>query len=257
MATATLTTTSDRDVPTAGIDDLMGVKARISWGAILAGAVMALAIYFLLTLLGAAVGISISDEFAGRNIANGAAVYAIAVTAVCLFVGGIIASQLTAGEQKGEAVIYGLLVWAVVFAMLLWLMATGVKAGFNTMVGVATAGTAVADATARNTTQADWEAAAQRAGVPQERINEWKATVRNAPADAKAAIENPENKAKAEQVVRNAGENAARIAWWSFAGTLISMLAAAAGGYVGAGPNIQLFAVPVARAVRTTPVVHA
>lgn len=247
MATATATTMTDRDVPTAGLDDLLGVKSRISWGAILAGSVMALAIYFLLTLLGAAVGITVSDKFEGRNIANGAAIYAIAVTAVCLFIGGIVASQLTAGEQKGEAAIYGLLVWAVVFAMLMWLMATGVKAGFNTMVGVATAGTAAVDVAARNTSSADWEAAAARAGVPQERITEWKERARNVPAEAKAAAENPENRAQAEQMMRSAGENATRIAWWSFAGTLISMLAAAAGGYVGAGPDMRLFAVPVAR----------
>ena len=36
-------------------------------------------------------------------------------------------------------------------------------------------------------------------------------------------------------------ENATRAAWYSFLGTLISMIAAGLGGYVGAGPTLRLF----------------
>jgi len=81
---------------------------------------------------------------------------------VCLFVGGFVASQLTAGENKRDAALYGLFVWAAVFAMLLFLVATGVRAGFGAMVGVATASTAVADTAARHTSQEDVEAMFRR-----------------------------------------------------------------------------------------------
>ena len=235
------TTTSAHRNSTVDIEDIAAVS-RISWGAIAAGSVLALALYFLLTLLGGAIGFSVSDKFEGRNIGMAAAIYAIAVTAVCLFAGGFLASQLTAGENKREAAIYGLLVWAVVFAMLLWLMATGVRAGFNTMVGVATAGTSVANATAQNTTQADFEDMAHRAGYSQQQIDDLKQRAKNAPADAKTATEDPAVKAQAEQRAREAGEVATRVTWWSFFGTLISMLAAAIGGFVGAGPSFRLFA---------------
>jgi len=228
---------------TVGIEDLAAVRSRISWGSIVAGSVLALALYFLLTLLGGAIGFSVSDKFEGRNIGMGAAVYAIVVTALCLFAGGFLASQLTAGENRREAAIYGLLVWAVVFAMLLWLMATGVRAGFNTMVGVATAGSSVANATAQNTSQADFEEAARRAGYNQQQIDTFKQSIKNAPADAKAAADDPATKAQAEQRAREAGEVATRVTWWSFFGTLVSMLAAGAGGYLGAGPGFRLFAV--------------
>jgi hypothetical protein len=202
-----------------------------------------LALYFLLTLLGGAIGFSVSDKFAGRDIGMAAAIYAIAVTAICLFAGGFMASQLTAGENKREAAVYGLLVWAVVFAMLLWLMATGVRAGFNSMVGVATAGSSVANATAQNTTQGDFEDVARRAGYSQQQIDDFKQRAKNAPADAKAAAEDPATKAQAEQRAREASDVATRVTWWSFFGTLISMLAAGAGGYMGAGPTFRLFAV--------------
>lgn len=233
-----------------GVEDLVGVRSRISWGAIIAGSVLALALYFLLTLLGGAVGFSISDKFGGKTIGIAAAVYAIAVTAACLFAGGFVASQFTAGENRREATMYGLLVWAAVFTMLLWLMATGVKAGFNAMVGVATAGASVVDTTAKNTSQADAEEAARKFGFSQQQIEDVKAKARNAPADAKAATEDPANKAKAEEAAREAGEVATRVTWWSFFGTLVSMIAAAAGGYVGSGPNFRLFAVPARNAVR-------
>ena len=247
MADATLNATSSRHGSHVDLEDVSGVRSRISWGAIMAGSVLALALYFLLTLLGGAIGFSVSDKFEGRNIGIAAAVYAIVVTAVCLFAGGFVASQLTAGENKREAVVYGLLVWAAVFTMLLWLMATGVRSGFNAMVGVATAGTTVANATAQNTSQADFEEAAHRAGYSQQQLEDLKQRVKNAPADAKAAAEDPATKAQAEQRAREAGEVATRVTWWSFFGTLISMLAAAAGGFVGAGPSFRLFAIPVAR----------
>lgn len=242
MADVMVNTANHRTTTPVDVEDMVGVRSRISWGAIVAGSVLSLALYFLLTLLGGAIGLSVSDKFAGKNIGLAAAVYAIVVTAACLFVGGFVASQLTTGENKREAAMYGLLVWAAVFTMLLWLMATGVRAGFNTMVGVATVGSNVADA--------DWETGAQRAGVPPERINEWKEKIKSAPADAKATLEDPATKAKAEQAARDAAEVTTRVTWWSFLGTLISMIAAAVGGYVGAGPTLRLFAVPVASSVR-------
>lgn len=237
---------NDRNDLPVDVEDLIPVRSRIAWGPIVAGSVLALALYFLLTLLGGAIGLSVSDKLDGRDIGVAAAVYAIAVTALCLFAGGYIASQLTTGENKLEAAMYGLMVWAAVFAMLLWLMATGVRAGFNTMVGVATAGSSVATATAQNTTQADFEAVAQRAGYTPQQIEDFKQRVKTAPADAKAAAEDPAVKQRAEQTAREAGEAATRVTWYTFLGTLVSMLAAALGGYVGAGPTFRLFAAPAA-----------
>jgi hypothetical protein len=45
----------------AGVEDILPVRSRISWGAIFAGAVIALAIYLVLTVLGAAVGLSLTN----------------------------------------------------------------------------------------------------------------------------------------------------------------------------------------------------
>ncbi len=230
MAVATTTTAIQPE-------DLLPVHSRVSWGAITAGSVIALAMYFLLTLLGGAIGFTLTDYARADTIGTMAAVWAIAVTAVCLYMGGFVASQLTTGENRAEAVVYGLLVWAVTFAMLVWLMATGVRAGFNAMLGVATAGTAIVDTAANNTTQADWEEVARRAGFEQTQIDAVKERAKNAPAEARAAANDPDNQVK----MREAGEKATKITWYTFLGTVISMLAAAFGGYIGSGPSVRVF----------------
>jgi len=170
-------------------------------------------------------------------------VYVVLATALCLFAGGVVASQLTAGENKREAALYGGFVWAMVMAAFLFLAAGGVKAGFGAMVGVATAGSAVADTAARTTSEGDVDAVLRRAKYSQQEIDQFKERVKNAPADARATAEDPAAKQKAEQAVREAADVATRVTWWTFAGALLSLLAAVAGGFVGAGPTLRLFAV--------------
>ena len=235
------------EFPVVGVEDVTGVRSRVSWPAILAGTMTALALSFLLALLGGAVGLSARDAVDGRGMAVGATAYAILATALSLFAGGFVASQLTAGENKREAALYGGFVWAAVMAAFLFLAAGGVKAGFGAMVGVATAGSAVADTVARNTTEDDVDGVLRRAKYSQQQIDEIKDKVKTAPADARATAEDLATRQKAEQAAREAAAVATRVTWWTFAGALVSLLAAVAGGFVGSGPTFRLFAVPVAR----------
>src|SRR5687767_12509655 len=103
------TDVAGRDVA-VGPEDLLGVRSRISWGPILAGAFLALGLYFLLTFLGGMIGWSVSDNVRSDTLGTMAAVWTIAVTVVCMFIGGYIASQFTAGENTFEGTVYGLLV---------------------------------------------------------------------------------------------------------------------------------------------------
>lgn len=222
------------DIDTVRAEDIVPVRSRISWGPILAGAALALALYSLLTLLGGAIGLSVSGEVRAENILTGAAIWAIVTIIVSLFVGGFIASQLTVGENKVEAVMYGIITWAVVFALLLWLMASGVRSGLNAMVGLAYAGEVVA----KDTSPQDWEAAARKAGVSQEKIDDWRKSIADAPKTVSDTAKNPQNQ-------QAAAEAATQVTWWAFAGTLLSMIAAAAGAVVGAGPTFRLIPVTI------------
>jgi len=209
--------------------------------------VLALAIYFLLTLLGTALGLSIHGRVSDRGLAIGAVVWAIVVTAWCLFVGGFMASQFTTGENKFEGTVYGLLVWGLFSGMIVFLLAAGVRAGFGAMIGVAnTAGTV-----ANNSN--NWEDLARRNGATDADIERARANIANGPATVRDAINDPANRQAAE-------ENATRAAWYSVLGTLIGMLAAGFGGYVGSGPTFRLRQIIVERVHannRVAPLVRA
>ena len=209
-------------------EDVLPVRSRVSWGAIFAGAVVALAAYLVLALLGSAIGLTISDNVRANSLNTGAAVWAMVTTAAALFLGGWITSQTTVGENKTEAAVHGIIMWGMVLACVLWLASTGVRAGFSAMWGVATA--------ASGTTPEDWQEAARRAGVPQETIDQWREKAKNAPAEIRRATEDPANR-------QAASEYATQATWYTLLGTVLSMAAAVLGALVGAGPSFRLLAV--------------
>lgn len=216
------------DTHAIAAEEILPVRSRVSWGAIFAGAVIALALYFLLTLLGGAIGLSVDSNVSSDRLGTGAAIWAIATTLLALFIGGFVTSQCTAGENKVEAALYGVIVWGLLFAMLIWLMATGVRAGFNAMVGMASFNQSMT-----GTSMDNWESAARRAGVPQEQIEDWRRRAATAPENVRQAVQDPQN----QQAV---SESTTRAAWYAFAGTLLSILAAVGGALVGSGPTLQL-----------------
>ncbi len=232
---------------TVRTEEVLPVRSRISWGAIFAGAMVALALYFLLTLLGAAIGLSVTGRVRPENIGSGAALWAIAVTLLALFAGGCVASQFTVGETKHEAIIYGVVVWGVVFGMLLLLTTSTLSTGFHAIMGMANVG----EVATRNASPENFESAARQAGMSQSDIDSWKEKLAKAPAATGAAVTDPNNQ-------RAATEGAAKVAWWAFLGTLLSMVAAVAGAYVGAGPKIYLMRLklPVMGAPRRGPAVR-
>src|SRR5262249_38215860 len=89
--------------------DLVGVRSRVSWGAIAAGAMVSLTIYIVLTMVGVALGIELAVRGTGDQFGAGAAIYSIVVLLLAMFFGGWATSRLAVGESKLEAVLYGLI----------------------------------------------------------------------------------------------------------------------------------------------------
>jgi ABC-type transport system involved in multi-copper enzyme maturation permease subunit len=170
------------------------VRSRISWGAIVAGAAVAMAIYALLMALGVAVGMSVSDDVNARTLGTGAGVWGFISLLVALFAGGWVTTQVTVGESRTEAILYGVVLWATTSVLLLWLTVNGVRAGLDTA------------AASRSLSGANQTAASADAG--------------QSPEERQAAIER----------AREAGKEGS---WWAFAGMLISMVAAIGGALVG------------------------
>ena len=206
-------------------EDFVSVGSRISWGAILAGAVLALALYSLLTILGGAVGLSISHRMNPSTLKVTAVVWTLVTMVASIFVGGVVTSQFTVGENKTEAMLYGVIMWAVLFGFLAAFSAAGVHSGFHALLGMANAESA--------STQR-WDTLARAAGVPADQIDTWRHKLET-PADR------PETRDSQNQ--EDSREAVTRIAWYAFMGTWISMIAAALGAVVGAGPRFKVVAV--------------
>jgi len=205
----------------AAAEDVMSVGTRISWGAIVAGALLALAFQFLFSILGAAVGVAVSDRVRVENIRTGALIWVVVTTCVSLFVGGMIISLFTVGENKVEAVLYGIIMWALLIAILIGLGAAGARAGLTAVVGAVDA--------AQGTSEEGWMAAAKKAGVSEQTISEWEKQITGAGKEAKTT--------DTKEAIIDASKTAT---WYTFGGIWLSMFAAAAGALVGAGPTFRL-----------------
>ena len=203
--------------------DVLPVRSRVAWSAIFAGAFVALAEYFVLAMLGVAIGLSVHDRTSDQAFSVGAGVWALLSLLGSLFVGGLVASKCTVGESQSESVLYGVLVWGV-FLTAMALAATGTL-GLGAGVVSAVANPA-ANAASRMSDE-DLE----KAGFNREQINSMKeqfgklrARVDNLPDAARETARDPRTKAAA---------------WWTFAGLLSSLLASSLGAWIGSGPQLM------------------
>lgn len=218
------------DRPHDMVPDLMGVKSRVSWSAILAGAVIALACFFAFSFFFSAIGITMTDAgVRDRTIGYGALAAAIFSIVASLFIGGWVASQMTVGENRQEAVIYGILTWAAFTAVSMWMVATGVRAGYFAAVS----SSAIVQNNERVPT---WEQAALQAGFTQDQVNQMKASAD--PNRLRAEANDPANQERAR-------ENAMYAAWIALVGLLLSMAASIGGAMVGRGVAFHLYPVRV------------
>ena len=100
--------------------------ARVSWGSIFAGAVLALATQLVLTLLGMAIGLATldpatGDSPSGASLGMGAAIWWSISSILSLFFGGYIAARL-GGTFNGW--LHGLTTWGAVTMITIALLTT-------------------------------------------------------------------------------------------------------------------------------------
>src|SRR4051794_28578833 len=208
--------------------DLLSVRSRVSWGAIAAGAMVALAIYFFLTLLGVALGIEAAARGRDTNLGMGTALYAIFSLLLSMFFGGWTVSRLAVGETKLEAVLYGIILWGVLFTGMLWLVGNGIRVGFVALVGTASGAYTTDEGRLDYARMGD---ALKQAGVDQATADKAVNEIRKVQSDPNAlpgvARENIDP-ASATRVARTA-------AWYSLLGVVISMATVILGSLIGSG----------------------
>lgn len=208
------------------VHDLMSVGKRVSWSALLAGLVVAIAVYATLMMLAVAIGVTTRDRIADmpEQAAIIAAIIALISAWVALFLGGMVASRVTVGEDKLEAIIYGVLLWGSVFV-------------FSIVGSASMANTAIIGSGLWAQTEPAKEAYQEGKKV----LNQEK----NAPAGNAQPANNTKSevKQKADEI-QNATEqaldrlNPTAVAWLTFLAMILSICAAVGGAIVGAGPEL-------------------
>jgi hypothetical protein len=251
--------------------DVLSVKSRVSWAAIAAGAMIALAVYFLLTLLGLAVGLELSVRRGGADLGVGAALWAIATLLFAMFAGGWATSRLAVGESRMEATLYGVILWGVLFVGMFWLFGQGVRVGFGALMGLASGAVVVTDdnpaAAANNgavstliqryNSDLGGEKFVEdmtKVGVDKAQAEKIRDMTRQklddiqkgaVPGQISAAANDP----NVRQTLAQAEEGVRQAVWYTLAGVLISMAAAILGSLAGSGE----VPMPVPLGVRRAP----
>jgi hypothetical protein len=180
-------------------EPLFSVQSRVSWGALLAGAAVGMAIYTVLGLLGVAVGLTVSDHASSENIGLGAGVWAFVSLVIAMFFAGWVTTQCTVGETRGEAVLYGIIVWAITATFLIWSAATGL-------------------------------------GLTRAAVGNERASNSASPAKAGDLAGAQAANSVAEKMGATSDNDRQRLqvaSWWTFFGTLLSLLAAIGGAMLG------------------------
>jgi len=162
----------------AAVDDVVATRtrARLSWGAIFAGVVIAVAAQLLLGILGTGIGLSMVDPTEGTTpgaagFGIGAGIYWLITTIIALGAGGYAAARVSGVTERFDALVHGLVVWGVTLILTLYLLTSAVGGiiggAFRTVGTVAGAAGSTVGAAARAAPQA-----ASVAGIDQNDIRQ-------------------------------------------------------------------------------------
>src|SRR5437763_209439 len=93
-----------------------GSAFRLSWGAIIGGTVVTLAVWVLLYALGMAAGLTAIDpNNAGslRGAGIGTGVWSVIVPLIALFIGGIVTAHSAGIIGRGQGAVHGFVLWGL------------------------------------------------------------------------------------------------------------------------------------------------
>lgn len=148
--------------PAALPEGAPSLSSRMSWGAVIAGAVVALTIGLMLNALGAGIGATTVDAAArdtpsASSFGIGAAIWVLVSNLIGLAAGAYVAARLSGTSDNTDGTLHGLAVWGTTFlvsAVLLGNLVAGVAStaatGASSIVGGVARGAGSAASAASN-----------------------------------------------------------------------------------------------------------
>lgn len=116
--------------------------ARISWGAIFAGAAIAVGLTILFGLMGTAIGFGAIDPMSGApfdGLGTGTAIWWILTSIVSLGIGGYVAGHLSGQTDRASSTAHGAAMWGVVTVVTLWMATSAIGAAVSTATSAVSA----------------------------------------------------------------------------------------------------------------------
>ncbi|MEC5409367.1 hypothetical protein VOM14_27860 [Paraburkholderia sp. MPAMCS5] len=194
---------------------------RLSWGAIIAGVILSMIVYLIMSVLGTAIGASLISPMSKpdtlRGFGFGSGVWVIVTTVLAVFVGSYYSGRCA--PVLGW--LHGLLSWAVMTLLIVYGMTSLVTGAVSTASSIAATGAQVG-ATAAN-----------QSGAGNPLIDSAKQQVQAAVASAASAASSPDAEQNARQAADTAARGVARASWFSFAALVVGAIIAIVSGGAG------------------------
>jgi len=194
---------------------------RLSWGTFIAGVILSMIVYLIMSVLGTAIGASLLTPMSKprplEGFGFGSGVWMILTTVLAVFVGSYFAGRCA--PVLGW--LHGLLAWAVMTLLVVYGMTSIVTGAVNTVGSVAATGAQVG------------AAAANRTGAANPSIDSARQQVQAAVASAASFASSPDAEPQARQAADQAARGVARASWYSFAALIVGAIIAIVSGSAG------------------------
>lgn len=194
---------------------------RLSWGPVIAGVILSMIVYLILSVLGTAIGASLLTPMSKprplEGFGFGSGAWMILTTVLAVFVGSYFAGRCA--PVLGW--LHGLLSWAVMTLLVVYGM-TSLLTGAVSTVGSVAATSAQVTATAANQT-----------GAATSSIDSTRQKLQAAVASATSLASSPEEGQQAREAADTAAHGVARASWYSFAALLVGAIIALVSGGAG------------------------
>ena len=211
-------------------------RSRVSWGALFAGVVIAVATQLLLGALGLAIGLSSMDPTGDRagSFGVGAGIWWLLSGLVALFLGGWTAGRLANAQPRLDGALHGFATWGLATLLSAWMVTSavgGILGGAWNVVST-TATTTAATAAARPDLADRASEALRDAGVDPARTDDFVSRMRG-------EVSTPEAQMEARRAAEKAKDAASTASWFLFGMLLLGAVAATFGGMKGAPDTLD------------------
>jgi hypothetical protein len=201
---------------------------RLAWGPVIAGVILSMIVYLLMSVLGTAIGASLlaplskPDPLHGFGLGSG--IWVIVTTVVAVFVGSYFAGRCA--PVLGW--LHGLLSWAVMVLLVAYGMTSLVGSAVSTAGSVAATGAQVGAAAANQGTE-------KNGSLLNSATQQVQSAVASAASTASAATATSGTDAEqdARQAADTAAKGVARASWYSFAALIVGAIIAIVSGAAG------------------------